>query len=88
MDVQRNFKVQVHDSLKVAAQIDWVLKKVYGIFFFTEFKTLVRLHLEYGIQLWMPHNRNNVEILERVQKKFTMMLSEMGVCAIQRRLTN
>ena len=38
------------------------------------YKTLVRPHLEYCVQFWSPHYQNDVEALERVQKRFTRML--------------
>lgn len=33
------------------------------------FKTLVRLHMEYGIQAWSPFLQNDMDTLEKVQRK-------------------
>ena len=81
IDRQRDLGVQVHRSLKVAMQVEKVVKKAYGMLAFIgwgiEFKnwqvmllyrTLVRPHLECRVQFWSPRYQKNVEALERVQK--------------------
>ena len=88
---QRDLGVQVHRSLKVAMQVEKVVKKAYCMLAFIargiEFKnwqvmlqvsrTLFRPHLEYSVQFWSPHYLKDVEALERVQKRFTKMLPGM-----------
>jgi len=68
IDRQKDLGVQVHRSLKMAAQVNKVVKKAYGMLAFIsrgiEFKnwqvmlrlyrTLVRLHLEYSHDEEMP----------------------------------
>ena len=61
------------------------------------YKTLLRSHLEYGIQFWSPHIRKNVEVLERIQRRFRKMLPgsecmvydqrlrELGLYTLERR---
>ncbi|XP_059831389.1 uncharacterized protein LOC132397106 [Hypanus sabinus] len=85
---QRNLGVHVHRSLEVASQVERVVKKAYGLLAFISrgiefksrevmmqlYKTLVRPHLEYYVQFWLPHYRKDVEALERVQRRFTRML--------------
>ena len=80
--------MQIHSSLKVATQVDKVVKKVYGMLAFIGrgvdyrswkimlqlYKTLVRLHLEYCVQFWLPHYQKDVDALERVQKRFPRIL--------------
>eukprot|EP00061_Rhincodon_typus_P018742 g48044.t1 len=41
------------------------------------YKTLVRPHLEYSIQFWLPHYRKDVDALGIVQKRFTRMLPRL-----------
>ena len=91
IDRQRDLGVQVHRSLKVATQVEKVVKKAYDMLAFigrgTEFKnwkvmlqlyrTLVRPHLEYSVQFCSPYYQKDVEALERVQKRFTKMLPGM-----------
>ena len=85
INIQRDLGVQVHSFLKVATQMDKVVKKAYGMLAFIGrgieyrnwqvmlqlYRTLVRSHLEYCIQFWSPHYQKDVEALKRVQKRFT-----------------
>eukprot|EP00061_Rhincodon_typus_P007985 g30186.t1 len=48
--------------------------------------TLVRPLLEYCAQFWSPSYRKNIIKLERVQKRFTKMLSGMGGSSYKERL--
>jgi len=45
------------------------------------YKTLVRLHLEYCISAWSPITPKDKELLEKVQRIFTRMFTELkGKC--------
>ena len=50
------------------------------------YETLVRLHLEYCVQFWSPHYQNDVDALERVQRKFPRMLSGLEGVGCEERL--
>lgn len=41
-------------------------------------RSLVRSHLEYYVQFWLPHYRKGVEAVERVQKRFATILPGLG----------
>ncbi|PLS49478.1 hypothetical protein CYV29_15670, partial [Carnobacterium maltaromaticum] len=101
IDVQRDLGVQVHCSLKVATQVNRVVKKAYGMLSFIGrgieykswqvmlqlYRTLVRPHLEYCVQFWSPHYQKDVDALERVQRRFTRMLPGMEGASYEERLS-
>ena len=84
----------------MAMQVEKLVKKAYGMLAFigrgiefknwqvmlTLYRTLVRPHLEYSVQFWSPHYQKDVEALERVQKRFTRMLSGMEGISYEERL--
>ena len=37
---------------------------------------MVRSHLEYAGSVWSPHSKSLIEVLERVQKRATKMISK------------
>ena len=45
----------------------------------TMFKTYVRPHLEYCVQVWNPVHAGDVEAMERVQNRFTRMIPQSAV---------
>ncbi|KFQ70886.1 hypothetical protein N335_13071, partial [Phaethon lepturus] len=48
--------------------------------------TLVRPHLESCIQLWSPQHRKDMYLLQRVQRRATKMIREMGHLSCEDRL--
>ena len=42
--------------------------------------------MEYNVQFWSPHYQKDVEALEKVQKKFTRMLTRMEGISYEERL--
>jgi len=100
-ETQRDLGVHVHRSLKVATQVEKVVKKAYCMLAFIgksiEFKNrqvmlqleraLVRPHMEYCVQFLSPNYKNDVDALERVQRRYTRMspgLGAGGVLAMKR----
>ena len=41
------------------------------------YKTLVRPHLEYCISAWSPHYQKDKKLLEKVQHRFTRMITSL-----------
>jgi len=50
------------------------------------YKTYVRPHLEYAIQVWNPWNVGDVDLLEKVQRRATRQISGIGKLPYEERL--
>jgi ribonuclease P/MRP protein subunit RPP40 len=50
------------------------------------YKSLVRLHLEFGIQAWRPYLRKDIDLLEGVQRRATKMIPSLKFKSYEDRL--
>lgn len=50
-------------------------------------KSNVRLHLEYCIQFWCPHNKKDLEVFEWVQQRATRMIQSVVQLCCENRLS-
>jgi len=67
LDFSKRFDIVPHKNLSasikrsMARRLSKVIQPLYPI--------LVRLHLEYCIQLWCPHHKKGMDLLEWVQRR-------------------
>jgi ribonuclease P/MRP protein subunit RPP40 len=90
--LNNKFKVGTHCA-KVAKKANQVLGLIYRTFsnknkniVIKLNKSLVRPHLDYCFQVWRPHLQRDVDLLERVQKRATRMISECKELSYKERL--
>ena len=50
------------------------------------YKAIVRPHLEYCIQAWRPYQNNDIDQLERIQRRATKLIPELKHLSYERRL--
>ena len=50
------------------------------------YKTIVRPHLEYCIQAWRPYRKKDIDMLERVQRRATIMIPKLRNISYEMRL--
>ena len=86
---EKDLGVMVHKSLKPSVQVAKAAKKanqVLGqlaraftyrdkVYFIKLYKVYVRCHLEYSIQSWSPHLKQDIKVLEAVQQRAIRMTS-------------
>jgi len=77
-DAQLKFVDHINNKIK-AYQILGIIKRFFFIYltphsFLTLYKSLVCLHLEYGVSVWLPHHNYLVGKLEKVQKGATKLI--------------
>jgi len=50
------------------------------------YKTLVRPHVEYCISAWSPHYQKDKKLLQKVQHRFTRMITSLKLLQYEARL--
>ena len=51
-----------------------------------QYKTIVRLHVEYCIQAWRPYCKKDTDMLERIQRRATKMIPKLRNISYEMRL--
>lgn len=52
------------------------------------YKSLVRPHLEYAVQAWNPYLKGDIDMIEKVQRRFTRMILELQQLTYEERLSS
>jgi hypothetical protein len=100
VEVERDLGVMVTADLKVSTQCAKVVKtanRVLGMISRTFtirsreiilqlYKSLVRPHLEYCIQVWRPHLQKDIKLLEGVQRRATKLIENFHSLSYEQRL--
>jgi len=85
----RDLGIQFSDNLKFSSHIESIVSKAHltsncilrsfptnnSSLLVSLFKTFVRSKIEYASQIWNPHRKKEINLIERVQRKFTKRLS-------------
>ena len=71
-DEKLDFGLHVAEKVNKAYSMLWLMKRNFKDIgaeaFVTQYKHLIRSHLEYNNSVWSPHKKSDIEKLERVQK--------------------
>jgi ribonuclease P/MRP protein subunit RPP40 len=100
VEEERDLGVSVSSSLKSASHCSTASKKAnraLGLiqrafrcrnkqFVLPLYIALVRPHLDYCVQAWRPHYAQDIQLLERVQRRFTRMVHGLGGLPYEQRL--
>ena len=97
---ERDLGVQIEENLDWEAQVGKAVtraNKILGMIWRTYdnksmkniiqlYKSLVRPHLEYAMQIWRPYKQKHVNLLEGVQRRATRMIDKLRQLTYDERL--
>ena len=79
LDRALNFEQHIDKVIKTANSVLGTIKRTYSSLtpssFTLLYKALVRTHLEYGQEIWSPAKKRHINLLEKVQRRATKLVS-------------
>ena len=89
-DTKLNFRTHIDEKVNKAYQMLGILKRNFihldADSFLLLYKALVRSHLEYANIIWMPYFQEDIEKIEKVQKRATKLIRTVRKLSYQARL--
>ena len=89
-DDKLTFREHINDKVNKANSILGVIKRNFrGLTheaFILLYKSMVRSHLEYGVQIWNPHHKEQIKKLENVQRRATKLIPKLKKLTYKDRL--
>ena len=89
-DNKLTFREHIIDKVNKANSILGVIKRNFKNLsneaFIILYKTMVRSHLEYGVQIWNPHHKELITKLEKVQMRATKLIPTLKKLTYKDRL--
>ena len=90
VDDELNFHKQTSSAIKKANGVLVMMKKSFSAFDDTNlailYKTLVRPRLEYGNVVWGSHYKEDIEAIEKIQRRATKMVPRLKNMSCEERL--
>jgi len=90
IDSKLNFRSHIQAQVNKANSIMGLIRRTYSYLdeesFKLLFKALVRPHIEYAAAVWNPYHKQDVELLENVQRRATRQLSSIRDLSYPERL--
>ena len=97
---EKDLGVVIHSALNPAAHIancarkeNQMLGMIQGTITYKNkrilllmYKSLVRPHVEYAVQVWSPHQLGHIRLIEGVQRRFIIMIPELNSLPYEARL--
>lgn len=89
-DNKLTFREHINDKVNKSYSILGVIKRNFNNLspeaFMMLYKSMVRSHLEYGVQIWNPHQKESIKKLEKVQMRATKLISSIKKLSYKERL--
>lgn len=84
------FNKQVLDVVNRTKRLTGMVKRTFACMnksmFLTIYKSLIRSIIDYGITVWYPSSKKNIQLIENIQRRATRIVPELKRVSYQERL--